>query len=286
MVDMLKVDNVTQAYGGLKVLENISFSVAAGEKVALIGPNGAGKTTALNVITGLLSPLSGRIYLGGRDMTKLPVQKRIAGGMGRSFQITSLFPQLSILHNVLLALLGVQKASYHMFRDITSFKTANASARELLDSVELWEARNLFPSEISYGQQRRLELTLALASRPKILLLDEPSAGLSNEESAALAQMLRLPAYTDVALLLVAHDMDLVFGVADRILVLYYGTIFAEGTAKQIQTNQEVREGSTSARGTCRAESDRHRHLLRTDPDSARSLLGGRAGHGGRSVGP
>ena len=242
MADMLKVENVTQAYGGLRVLESISFSVAAGEKVALIGPNGAGKTTALNVITGLLSPLSGRIYLGGRDMTKLSVQKRISRGMGRSFQITSLFPELSILHNVLLAVLGVQRASYHMFRNITSFKAANASARELLDSVDLWEARNLFPTEISYGQQRRLELTLALASQPKVLLLDEPSAGLSNEESAALAQMLRLPAYKDVAILLVAHDMDLVFGVADRILVLYYGTIFAEGTAKEIQSNEKVRE--------------------------------------------
>ncbi len=242
MAQMLKVENVTQAYGGLKVLENISFAVAPGEKVALIGPNGAGKTTVLNVITGLLSPLSGRIYLAGQDITSLQVQKRIALGMGRSFQITSLFPQLSILHNVLLALLGVQKSSYHMLRSITSFKTANAAAEELLGSVDLWKARDCRPPEVSYGQQRRLELTLALASRPKVLLLDEPSAGLSNEESGGLVQMLRLPAYEDVAILLVAHDMDLVFGVADRILVLYYGNIFAEGTAKEIQTNDKVRE--------------------------------------------
>ncbi len=242
MAEMLKIDNVTQAYGGLTVLQGISFAVAGGEKVALIGPNGAGKTTALNVITGLLSPVSGKVYLAGQDITKLPVQRRIALGMGRSFQITSLFPELSILHNVLLAFLGVQKSSYHMFKRITSFKPANAAAKELLDSVGLWDQRDLLPPEISYGQQRRLELTLALASRPKVLLLDEPSAGLSNEESAALAQMLRLPAYKDVAILLVAHDMDLVFGVADRILVLYYGNIFAEGTAKQIQTNEKVRE--------------------------------------------
>jgi branched-chain amino acid transport system ATP-binding protein len=242
MVDMLKVENVTQAYGGLKVLENISFAVAPGEKVALIGPNGAGKTTALNVVTGLLPALSGRIYLAGQDITGLPVQRRIALGMGRSFQITSLFPELSILHNVLLALLGVSRSSYHMLRSINSFKPANAAAKELLDSVDLWYVRDSLPPEISYGQQRRLELTLALASQPKVLLLDEPSAGLSNEESTALAQMLRLPVYQDVAILLVAHDMDLVFGVADRILVLYYGSIFAEGTAKEIQTNDKVRE--------------------------------------------
>lgn len=242
MADMLKIENVSQAYGGMKVLENISFSVAPGEKVALIGPNGAGKTTALNVITGLLPPLSGRIYLAGQEITKLPVQRRIALGMGRSFQITSLFPETSILHNVLLALLGTRRSSYQMLRDIRSYKPVNLAAEELLDSVDLWEARNLFPTEISYGQQRRLELTLALASQPKVLLLDEPSAGLSKEESAALVKMLRLPAYENVANLLVAHDMDLVFGVADRILVLYYGSIFAEGNAKDIQTNDKVAE--------------------------------------------
>jgi branched-chain amino acid transport system ATP-binding protein len=242
MADMLKIDNVSQAYGGLKVLENISFSVAPGEKVALIGPNGAGKTTALNVITGLLSPLSGRIYLAGQDITKLPVQRRIAMGMGRSFQITSLFAELSILENVLLALLGIQRISYHMFRKITSFGSVNEAANELLDSVDLWEERHLLPSEVSYGQQRRLELTLALASRPKVLLLDEPSAGLSNEESAGLARLLRLPEYEDAAILFVAHDMDLVFGVADRIFVLYYGSIFAEGSAADIQNNAKVRE--------------------------------------------
>ncbi len=242
MADMLKIDNVTQAYGGLTVLQGISFVVAPGEKVALIGPNGAGKTTVLNVLTGLLAPASGSVYLSGQDITGLPVQRRIALGMGRSFQITSLFPQLSILHNVLLALLGVQRASYHMLRSITSFKAANAAAKQLLDSVDLWDARDLLPTEISYGQQRRLELTLALASQPKVLLLDEPSAGLSNEESAALGRMLRLPAYEDVAILLVAHDMDLVFGVADRILVLYYGAIVSEGKAEEIQRDEKVRE--------------------------------------------
>jgi branched-chain amino acid transport system ATP-binding protein len=242
MAEMLKIENVSQAYGGLKVLENISFSVAPGEKVALIGPNGAGKTTALNVITGLLPPLAGRVWLAGQDITQVPVQRRIAMGMGRSFQITSLFAELSILQNVLLALLGVQRISYHMFRKITSFGSVNEAAKELLHSVNLWEERDLLPSEVSYGQQRRLELTLALASRPKVLLLDEPSAGLSNEESADLARLLRLPDYEDVAILFVAHDMDLVFGVADRIFVLYYGSIFAEGTAAEIQENPEVRE--------------------------------------------
>jgi branched-chain amino acid transport system ATP-binding protein len=129
-----------------------------------------------------------------------------------------------------------------MLRSITSFKAANSAAKQLLEMVELWDVRDCLPPEISYGEQRRLELTLALASRPKVLLLDEPSAGLSNEESAALAEMLRLRAYEDVAILFVAHDMDLVFGVADRILVLYYGAIVAEGNAEEIQRDEKVRE--------------------------------------------
>jgi branched-chain amino acid transport system ATP-binding protein len=242
MQETLKIDDVSQAYGGLRVLQGVTFNVAAGEKVALIGPNGAGKTTVLNIVTGLLSPLSGRVVLAGQDVTALPVHKRIALGMGRSFQITSLFPELSILHNVMLALMGVERSSYRMLRPISSFKATTNAARELLESVDLWDAHGCLPAEISYGEQRRLELTLALGSRPKILLLDEPSAGLSNEESSALAGMLRLPAYEDVAILLVAHDMDLVFGVADRILVLYYGKIVAEGKAEEIQKNETVRE--------------------------------------------
>jgi branched-chain amino acid transport system ATP-binding protein len=243
VTQVLRIEKIDQAYGGLKVLDGISFGVDQGEKVALIGPNGAGKTTALNVCTGLLKPQSGSIYLAGKDITRLPVQERIALGMARSFQITSLFPSLDILHNVLLALVGVQKkVGFRMLKPIRFFRPAMAQAQELLESAHLWEMRDLRPAEISYGEQRRLELILALASRPKLLLLDEPSAGLSSQESKELVATLRLPTFKDVAVLLVAHDMDLVFGVADRILVLYYGSIIAEGDAAKIRGDQRVKE--------------------------------------------
>lgn len=241
-MEILKVDNIMQAYGGLQVLRNCSFSVGAREKVALIGPNGAGKTTLLNVLNGLIAPKSGRIYFLGHEISRLPTQARTNLGMARSFQITSLFSSLDILINVLIALHGIQRSSYDMLRQIDAYPTMIDEARVLLEPVGLWQKRKINCKEISYGEQRQLELCLALASKPKILLLDEPSAGLSKEESANLGKTLRSSAHKDVALLLVAHDIDLVFQVADRILVMNQGTIFAEGTAEEIQQNKEVAE--------------------------------------------
>lgn len=241
-MEILKVDNLIQAYGGLEVLRNCSFSIEAGEKVALIGPNGAGKTTLLNVLNGIIAPKSGRIYFTGREITRLPTQARTNLGMARSFQITSLFSPLDILINVLIALHGTQRSSYDMLRPIDASQTILNEAQELLESVGLWQKRKMNCMKISHGEQRSLELCLALASKPKILLLDEPSAGLSKEESEKLGKTMRGSAHENVALLLVAHDIDLVFQVADRILVMNQGTIFAEGTAEEIQKNREVAE--------------------------------------------
>jgi branched-chain amino acid transport system ATP-binding protein len=241
-MEILKVDKLQQAYGGLQVLNGCSLSIEAGEKVALIGPNGAGKTTLLNVLNGLIPPKSGRIYFLGHEITHLPTQARTKLGMARSFQITSLFSPLDILINVLVALHGTQRSSYDMLRSIDASQALLDEAQELLDSVGLWQKRKMNCMKISYGEQRSLELCLALASKPKILLLDEPSAGLSKEESTKLGKTMRGSAHKDVALLLVAHDIDLVFQVADRILVMNQGTIFAEGTAEEIQMNREVAE--------------------------------------------
>ena len=241
-MQVVKLDNIRHSYGALNVLQGISFGVRAGEKVALIGPNGAGKTTAINVLNGLITPASGRIFFMGQDVTRIPAHKRASLGIARSFQITSLFFELSILQNVLVALHGIRRSSYQMIRPITAFPEMVDKARELLTSVDLWNQRDLYPKEISYGEQRRLEIILALASEPKVLLLDEPSAGLSAEESSGLGKMLRSSVHEEVAVLFVAHDLDLVFEVADRILVLYCGTILAEGNADQIQKNEKVME--------------------------------------------
>jgi len=244
-MEILEVEKIAFGYGGLQVLQDISFSVKQGEKVALIGPNGAGKTTVLNVLSGLLTPQFGKVRLLGRDITNRPTHSRASLGLARSFQVSSLFPQLSVLSNVLLALHGIQRTSRQMIRSITAYKSFVERADDLLGSVDLLSKRDTLARFLSHGEQRRLELILSFASSPKVLLLDEPTAGLSSQESSALAQMLLKPAHQngeDVAVLFVAHDLDLVFTVAERILVLYYGIIIAQGTPEEIRGNQSVRE--------------------------------------------
>jgi branched-chain amino acid transport system ATP-binding protein len=239
---VLTVKDLFLSYGGLKVLQGISFYMEEGEKVALIGPNGAGKTSVLNVLSGLTRPLSGSIDLRGQNITHRPTHVRASLGLARSFQVSSLYPLLSVVQNVLLALHGIRRTSYQMIRPMTAYTSILEKADELLGSVDLLSKRDIPCRSLSHGEQRRLELVLALASGPAALLLDEPTAGLTNKESSELAEMLLSAASKDLAVLFVAHDLDLVFTVAQRILVLYYGTIIAEGTPKQIRANQEVRK--------------------------------------------
>jgi branched-chain amino acid transport system ATP-binding protein len=241
-MEILKVAKLEQAYGGLQVLNDCSLSIDAGEKVALIGPNGAGKTTLLNVLNGIIPVKAGSIYFLGHEITHLSCKSRTQLGIARSFQITSLFTDLDILTNVLVALHATKKSSWDMFRQIDAYPALIDEAQALLEPVGLWQKRKINCKEISYGEQRQLEICLALASKPKILFLDEPSAGLSKEESKKLGIALRDSTQNDVALLLVAHDIDLVFQVADRILVMNQGAIFTEGTAKEIQKNKDVAE--------------------------------------------
>lgn len=241
-MEILRVEKIAFGYGGLQVLQGVSFGVKKGEKVALIGPNGAGKTTVLNVLSGLLSHQSGRIELAGGDISKNSAHARACLGLSRSFQVSSLFPGLSVLSNVLLALYGTQKSSWRMVRPMTAYKPHLDRAHELLGSIDLSGKRDVLARSLSHGEQRRLELILALASNPAVLLLDEPTAGLTVEESSALAEIFRGDSCKDVAVLFVAHDLDLVFNAAERILVLYYGEIIAEGTPEQIQRDQSVRK--------------------------------------------
>ena len=239
---ILTVENISFGYGGLQVLQGMTFHVKKGEKVALIGPNGAGKTTVLNVLSGLLRPQAGKIELAGHDITGEPPHGRASLGLSRSFQVSSLFPKMTVLSNVLLALHGTQRNSYQMLRPIAAYRKNVEKAEELLTSIDLLSKRETLARSLSHGEQRGLELVLALASDPAVLLLDEPTAGLTGDESSALAEILRSASRKDVAVLFVAHDLDLVFTVAERILVLYYGEIIAEGTPEEIQRDQSVRE--------------------------------------------
>ncbi|HHU22467.1 MAG TPA: ABC transporter ATP-binding protein [Clostridiales bacterium] len=238
---ILKVENLTKSFGGLQVLTGVTFDVKKGEKLALIGPNGAGKSTLLNAIGGQGLAKSGNIEFNGKTITYLSPNKRLKLGLGRSYQANNLFWQLSILENVLLALHGSDKSHFQMFRVLEKRKDLRAEAERLLSLVNLWEKRHEYPPILSYGEQRLLELLLAFTSKPDLVLLDEPSAGLPTAQVGEFTETLRELA-KDTTLLFCAHDMDLVFNLSDNIMVLYYGTIMAKGTPQEIAANPKVRE--------------------------------------------
>jgi len=238
---MLKVENLLHNYDGLTVLMDVSFSIESGERVGLIGPNGAGKTTLLNILSGLIRHVSGRIYFLDKEVSRLPAYKRTSLGIGRSFQINALFPNLSLLDNVRLAIQGTKACRFQMFRTINSYGDTLKEAKALLERVNLWERRYDPIHTLSHGKQRQLEILLALASKPKLLFLDEPSAGLTGDETADLVNVIRsLVGHTTI--FFCAHDMGLVFSLADRVIVLHIGQIVAQGTPQEIRDNPVVRE--------------------------------------------
>lgn len=222
-------------------MRNISFEVEAGEHVAIIGPNGAGKTTLLNVVTGELPSTGGRICISGRDVTNMPTHRRAHIGLARSFQISRLFPNLTVLDNMLLAIYGLRSSRFQMFRSAVAYEEVMDKAHGLLKLADLFEKRNDLVQNISYGEQRELEIVLSLASEPKLLLLDEPTAGLAIAEITGFTKMIKTLA-RDTATLFTAHDMDVVFDLADRVLVIYFGQIIAQGTPREIQADPKVRE--------------------------------------------
>jgi len=240
-MEALRVEGLSKDFGGVHALRDVNFSVQTGEHLAIIGPNGAGKTTLFNVLNGQLPAARGHVYLFGQEITNMPTYRRAHLSLARSFQLTTLFPNLTVLENTLLAIQGTQPSRFQMFRPITAYKHLSTKAQELLSIMSLWEKRDDLVTNIAYGEQRKLEITLSLASKPKVLLLDEPSTGLTADESADVVNMIgNLGA--DITLLIVAHDMDLIFGVADRIIVLHYGQIIAEGRPSEIQADSRVKE--------------------------------------------
>jgi branched-chain amino acid transport system ATP-binding protein len=240
-MEVLRVESLSKNFGGVHALQNIFLSVEKGEKLAIIGPNGAGKTTLFNVLNGKLPPTGGRIFFFGQDITTMPTHRRASLGLARTFQLTSLFLNLTVLDNTLLALHGTQPSRFQMFRSNSSYQTLIIKAEELLGVMDLWGKRDLPVKHLSYGEQRKMEITLSLASDPKLLLLDEPGNGLTAIEMTALIDLIRNVA-KGMTVLLVAHDMDLVFRVANRIIVLHYGQIIAEGSPEAIQADSNVKE--------------------------------------------
>ena len=225
--------------------------MAAGELHAIIGPNGAGKTTLIGQITGELVPNAGRLRFGGEEITALPVHRRSQIGLARSFQITSLFPDFTALDNVALAVQAHAGHSFHFFRNARREARLRVPARAALERVGLSARADSLVAKLSHGEHRQLEIAMALATRPRILLLDEPTAGMSPEQSARMVEMLR-ELKREVTILLIEHDMEAVFALADRITVLVYGRVIATGAPAAIRANAEVRQaylGDTEVTG-------------------------------------
>lgn len=240
-MNALEVKNLFKRFGGLQAVNDVSLTVEVGERRAIIGPNGAGKTTLLNLIGGLYPSDSGRISILGRDITGLPDYRRVKFGVGRTYQLTSVFLDLSVMDNILLAIQSVKPYRFRMFRPQRAYGDLLNETQASLDKWSLWDKRNVPVKELSYGEQRKVELIMGLASDPKILLLDEPTCGLTSDESTYLADLIR-EIGKEVTLLIVEHDMDIVFSLASRITVLYYGAVLVEGTPEEVSNDSRARE--------------------------------------------
>jgi branched-chain amino acid transport system ATP-binding protein len=237
----LQVEGLAKVFGGLAAVDGVSLAVASGERRVLIGPNGAGKTTLFHCITGTLKPTGGRVALFGRDVTRAPEHRRTALGMGRTFQITNVFPDLTLGENLALAIVGTDRRKWVLHRPLEAFAEVRRQALESLERVGLEGRADLPAKLVSYGERRQLELALALNTKPKVLFLDEPCAGLSPAERQRISQMIAaLP--RAITLLMIEHDMDVALGLADRVTVLHQGRVILEGPPDEVRANPAVRD--------------------------------------------
>ena len=237
----LVVNALCKSFGGLDVTRNVSLSVEPGERRLIIGPNGAGKTTLFNLITGEIAPDSGSILLFGRDITRTPTRRRAHLGMARTYQIITLFSRDTILRNVMLAMLGLSSLRWNPFAELDRRKDVVDRAREVLARVGLDHIAGRRLSDTSYGERRRVEIAMALAQNPRVLLLDEPFAGLSIDERRDVRELLQaIP--RDVTIIMIEHNMDVALEFAERITLLHFGEIIVEGTRAEVVANPHTRE--------------------------------------------
>jgi ABC-type branched-subunit amino acid transport system ATPase component len=237
----LQTEKLCKSFGALTVAQNIDFRLQAGDRHALIGPNGAGKTTFVNMLMGVVRPSSGRILLAGEDVTRAAQAARVKRGLGRTFQITSLFRSLPVLDNVALAIAERRGSAHSMWKPASGYKDIIEESRALLATLGLADEAQARVADLPYGKQRLVEIAIGLALKPKVLLLDEPAAGVPSDETHRILDTLeRLPA--DIAILIIEHDMDLVFRFARRITVLVQGEVLVEGTPEEIARDKRVHQ--------------------------------------------
>jgi branched-chain amino acid transport system ATP-binding protein len=237
----LVVEDLSKKFGGLDALSQVNLKVREGERRGIIGPNGAGKTTFFNLISGELLPTSGKISLFGKDITHLPAHRRAYLGISRTFQITNLFPKLTVLQNLILAAQALEKTKFIMLRPIRKYHQLYRRADEILERVGMTEKRKEAVKNLSHGEQRQVEIGMALLGEPRLLLLDEPTAGLAPAESAMMVSMVKTLEKT-MTILIIEHDMDVAYELTDFITVLNFGKVLAEGNKEDIQSNKTVQE--------------------------------------------
>jgi branched-chain amino acid transport system ATP-binding protein len=238
-MSFLETIRLSKSFGALRAVRDVDLRVEQGERRAIIGPNGAGKTTLFHLLSGHLVPTSGQLRLAGRDITRLPPHRRARAGMARSFQVTNLFQEMTVLEMCLMAVHGCHATPFAFVRPLLDHRAERDRSEELLHTWGLAERRHSHIQALSYGEQRLLEIVVALAQEPQLILLDEPTSGLSQVESRQVVEMIqRLPSVT---LVLIEHDMNVVFGVVDSITVLHQGQELATGSPAEIRAHPEVR---------------------------------------------
>jgi len=241
MTPALHISGLRKSFGGIPAMNGVSLDVMPGERRLIIGPNGAGKTTLFNLITGDFASDAGAIRLFGEDIAAMKPHQRAHRGLARTYQITALFPSDSLEHNIVLSLLGLSKLRWDAFRPLASQTELHEHARRALGLVGLEQRATRPIGEVSYGEKRRVEIAMALAQKPRLLLLDEPLAGLSREERAAVKALIAgIP--RDVTLVMIEHDMDTALDLAERITLLHYGSVIVEGTRGEVVADPKTRE--------------------------------------------
>jgi branched-chain amino acid transport system ATP-binding protein len=241
MTTLLEVEALARSFGGLHVTRDVSFSLASGDRVALIGPNGAGKTTLVNLISGDLPPSSGRVLLAGQDITGASIPERVRGGLVRTFQVTRLFTSLTVAENVALAVMQRHGLTRRMFSSAINKPSVRDEWQGVLDLLGIGSLAAQPVTKLAYGQQRLLDLAIGLAMKPRVLILDEPAAGVPHDESPRILEAIGRMS-PEIAILMIEHDMDLVFKFAKRVLVLASGQLTFEGTPAEVKQNDAVRQ--------------------------------------------